>query len=111
MATLVSLDPIYLNFDMSEADYMMFLRERERQKQKGAIADQVDVSLSDETAFTHEGTLDFIDNSLDRSSGTIHARATIPNSDLPPDTRRFCTHPLCGGAGRRLRCWCPMPLS
>lgn len=82
LATLVSLDPIYLNFDMSEADYMMFLRERERQKQKGAIADQVDVSLSDETAFTHEGTLDFIDNSLDRSSGTIHARATIPNSDL-----------------------------
>jgi RND family efflux transporter MFP subunit len=40
------------------------------------------ISLSDETNFTREGTLDFIDNALDRSSGTIHARATVPNPDL-----------------------------
>jgi RND family efflux transporter MFP subunit len=79
LATLVSIDPVYLNFDMSEADYMTFLRER--QKQTGPLADKVEVSLSDETGFTHEGTLDFVDNTLDRSSGTIHARATIPNSD------------------------------
>ena len=37
---------------------------------------------SDETGFPREGTLDFIDNALDRSSGTIHARATVPNPDL-----------------------------
>jgi RND family efflux transporter MFP subunit len=80
LATLVSIDPIYLNFDMSEADYMTFLRER--QKQTGPLADKVGVSLSDETGFNHQGTLDFVDNTLDRSSGTIHARATIPNSDL-----------------------------
>jgi RND family efflux transporter MFP subunit len=79
LATLVSLNPIYLNFDMSEADYMSFLRERE--KQKGPLTDKVDVSLSDETTFTHHGILNFVDNSLDRSSGTIHARATIPNAD------------------------------
>src|SRR5262249_43823762 len=42
--------------------------------------DKVQVSLADEKGFTHEGTLDFVDNTLDRSSGTI--RATIPNSDL-----------------------------
>ena len=80
LATLVSIDPIYLNFDMSEADYMTFLRER--QKQNGPLAEKVQVSLSDETRFTHEGALDFVDNALDRSSGTIHARATVPNSDL-----------------------------
>src|ERR1700730_6394888 len=79
LATLVSLDPIYLNFDMSEADYMAFMRER--QKQGGPLADKVEVSLSDETDFAREGTLDFIDNALDRSSGAIHARATIPNGD------------------------------
>ena len=65
---------------MSEADYMTFLRER--QQQKGPLADKVEVSLSDEKDFIREGTLDFVDNTLDRSSGTIHARATIPNSDL-----------------------------
>ncbi len=80
LATLVSIDPIYLNFDMSEADYMKFLRER--QSQTGPLADKVKVALIDETGFSRQGTLDFVDNRLDRSSGTIHARATIPNSDL-----------------------------
>jgi RND family efflux transporter MFP subunit len=80
LATIVSIDPVYLNFDMSEADYMTFLRDR--QKQGGPLADKVQVSLADEKGFTHEGTLEFVDNALDRSSGTIHARATIPNSDL-----------------------------
>jgi membrane fusion protein, multidrug efflux system len=80
LATIVSTDSIYLNFDMSEADYMTFLREH--QKQGGALADKVQISLADEKGFTHEGTLDFIDNSLDRSSGTIHARATVPAADL-----------------------------
>jgi len=79
LATLVSTDSIYLNFDMSEADYMTFLRER--QKQGGTLADKVQIALADETQFTHEGTLDFIDNTLDRSSGTIHARATVPDPD------------------------------
>jgi RND family efflux transporter MFP subunit len=78
LATLVSTDSIYLNFDMSEADYMTFLRNRH---EGGAASDKVQVSLADEKTFTHEGTLDFIDNTLDRSSGTIHARATIRNDD------------------------------
>jgi len=80
LATLVSIDPIYLNFDMSEADYMTF--QRGRRQQKGPLADKVQISLADEKGFTRKGTLDFVDNTLDRSSGTIHARATIPNSDL-----------------------------
>ena len=80
LATIVSTDSIYLNFDMSEADYMQFLRNR--QKQGGLIAEKVEVSLADEKDFTHQGTMDFIDNGLNRASGTIHARATVPNSDL-----------------------------
>ena len=79
LTTIVSLDAIYLNFDMSEAEYLTFARQRE--KEKGPIANKVLVSLSDEKSFTREGTLDFVDNSIDRSSGTIHARATIPNKD------------------------------
>jgi membrane fusion protein, multidrug efflux system len=80
LATLVSLDPIYLDFDMSEADYLTFTRERQRLS--GPIADKVMLALSDETDFTRQGTLDFVDNALDRSSGTIHARATVSNSKL-----------------------------
>jgi len=80
LATIVSLDPIYLDFDMSEADYLAF--SRERAKQKGALADKVEIELSDESDFGRQGTLDFVDNTLDRSSGTLHARATVANSDL-----------------------------
>ena len=80
LTTIVSLDPIYLNFEMSEADYMAY--QRQKAKLAGSLSDKVTVSLSDETGFNREGTLDFVDNQLDRSSGTIHARATIPNKDL-----------------------------
>ena len=80
LATLVSLDPLYLDFDMSESDFLTFSRERARIG--GPLANKVVIALSDENSFTREGTLDFIDNALDRSSGTIHARATVPNPDL-----------------------------
>jgi multidrug efflux system membrane fusion protein len=80
LATLVSLDPIYLDFDMSESDYLAFSRQRARLG--GPLADKVVIGLSDENTFPRQGTLDFVDNSLDRSSGTIHARATVPNPDL-----------------------------
>ena len=80
LATLVSLDPIYFDFDMSESDFLTFSRDRARQK--GILADKVELALSDETNFTRRGTLDFVDNVLDRSSGTIHARATVPNPEL-----------------------------
>ena len=80
LATLVSLDPIHLDFDMSESDYLTF--SRERAKLKGSLADKVEIALSDESKFVRQGTLDFVDNVLDRSSGTIHARATLPNRDL-----------------------------
>src|SRR5580693_10162256 len=53
LATLVSIDPIYLNFDMSESDYLAF--SREHAKQKGALADKVEVALGDETEFPQQG--------------------------------------------------------
>src|SRR5260370_12022949 len=65
LATLLPFNRIDFTFDMSEPDSMAFLRER--QKQKGSLADKVDASLSDETNFSRQGTLNFIDNTLDRS--------------------------------------------
>jgi membrane fusion protein, multidrug efflux system len=80
LATLVSLDPIYLNFDMSESDFQSFSGYRTRAK--SSPVNEVELALGSDQAFTKRGTLDFIDNVLDRSSGTIHARATVPNPDL-----------------------------
>ena len=78
LATIVSLDPIYLDFDMSESDYLAY-----QQAHHGAPPhDAVDISLDGDGHFDRHGTLDFIDNVVNRSSGTIHARVTVPNPDL-----------------------------
>ncbi|HEX3349173.1 MAG TPA: efflux RND transporter periplasmic adaptor subunit [Acetobacteraceae bacterium] len=78
LATIVSLDPIYLDFDMSEADYLAYQKARQGKGVGGDIA----ISLDGDGHFGRHGTLDFIDNAVNRSSGTIHARATVPNPDL-----------------------------
>ncbi len=80
LTTLVSLDPVHLDFDMSEADYLAYTRAR--QVPGAAISDSVTVSMDDEAAGTRTGRIDFVDNAVDRGSGTIHARATVPNPDL-----------------------------
>jgi multidrug efflux system membrane fusion protein len=78
LATIVSLDPIHIDFDMSEADYLAW------QQSSPGIAPHadVDISIDGDGHFGRHGTLDFIDNAVNRSSGTIHARATVPNPDL-----------------------------
>jgi len=80
LATLVSLDPIYLDFDMSESDFLTYSTYREHLK--GAHIQKVEVALGDDKQYMRKGVFDFLDNVLDRSSGTIRARATVPNSDL-----------------------------
>jgi RND family efflux transporter MFP subunit len=82
LTTIVSLDPIHLDFDMSEGDYLAYQRFLQSQNGGNAIDRTVEASLSDEQDFRHAGKLDFMDNQMDRSSGTIHARASLPNSDL-----------------------------
>jgi membrane fusion protein, multidrug efflux system len=78
LATIVSLDPIHIDFDMSEADYRAY-----QQAHGGAAPkDDVVISLDGDGTFNRHGTLDFIDNAVNRSSGTIHARATVANPDL-----------------------------
>lgn len=82
LTTIVSLDPIYLDFDMDETDFMAYQRFLHSARDGQAVDRRVDIQLSDETGWPHHGTLDFLDNEVDRASGTLHARATVPNNDL-----------------------------
>lgn len=90
LATVVTQDPIYFVFDGSEADYLRYNRlalEGKRASSRDK-ANPVFVRLMDETAWTHKGEMDFVDNRLDPNSGTIRGRAVIPNTDnfLQPGT-------------------------
>lgn len=72
--TLVQLDPIYVTFNPSETD----LAEIEQARAAGPI--EVEVLLPGETETSQKGELTFIDNTVDHSTGTITARATIGNA-------------------------------
>jgi multidrug efflux system membrane fusion protein len=74
--TLVQLDPIYVTFNPSETDLAAITAARA----KGPL--QADILLPGETEPSHHGTLTFLDNTVDHATGTIAARATIPNGDF-----------------------------
>jgi RND family efflux transporter MFP subunit len=78
LASIVSLDPIYLDFDMSEADYLAYQQSHRGTDPNDAVA----INLGGDGRFDRHGKLDFIDNAVNRSSGTIRARVTVPNPDL-----------------------------
>jgi len=82
LTTIVSLDPIHLDFDMSEGDYLAYQRFLQSQHSGVSIDRTVEADLSDEQGWKRRGELNFLDNQMDRSSGTIHARASLPNPDL-----------------------------
>jgi membrane fusion protein, multidrug efflux system len=82
LTTVVSVDPIYAAFD---ADEQTFLRygNRVREQSSGAGKDDlpIQMALADEQNFPHEGTLQFLDNQLDPTTGTIRGRAVFKNTD------------------------------
>ena len=81
MTTIVSLDPIYFYFDMSEGDYLTYQRATAAGMLNEAreTAPPVYARLTDETEWPWKGQLNFLDNQMDRGAGTIRARATFPN--------------------------------
>jgi RND family efflux transporter MFP subunit len=81
LATIVALDPIYVNFNVSEPDV---LRVNEEIKRLG-ISDEdlrkvsVEVGLQDEQGYPHKGMLNYASPSLNQSTGTLAARAILSN--------------------------------
>jgi len=83
LATIVSSDPIRFEFTFDEGS---FLRYERAAKVGTDIASRVtgvpvQLKLLDEKEFLHNGRMDFIDNVIDRSTGTIRGRAVFRNLD------------------------------
>jgi multidrug efflux system membrane fusion protein len=84
LTTIVSVDPIYIYFDVDEATYLKNNRlwfEGKRPSSRDT-ANPVQVTLTGETNPSHDGHMDFLDNRLDVSTGTLRSRAVIGNHDL-----------------------------
>lgn len=83
LATIVSTDPIYFEFTFDEASYLRYERNAGA---GGDIASRgasvpVGLKLIDEKDFVHNGRIDFVDNVIERTSGTIRGRAVFQNKD------------------------------
>jgi RND family efflux transporter MFP subunit len=95
LTTIVSLDPIYVYFDSDEQAYLKYAGGR------GTGARTVQIGLANETGFPHEATLDFVDNQVDRSAGTIRVRAVLPNPGHLFTPGLFARVRLAGGERRQ----------
>lgn len=86
LTTLVSLDKVHVHFDADERSFLRYAemaRNGERPSERDGKV-PVQVGLVSEDGFPHEGVVDFLDNQVDRGTGTIRARALLDNAD-----RRF----------------------
>jgi RND family efflux transporter MFP subunit len=83
LATIVSTDPIRFEFTFDEAAYLRYQRLSNRGQDVTSREGGVYVSLQliDESDFVHSGSLDFVDNVIDRASGTIRGRAVFSNPE------------------------------
>lgn len=83
MATIVSTDPIHFVFDTSEADYLRYQRLNQSGKRDSSpnSPTPVRLKLADEKDWSHQGTMDFIDNAFNEHSGTLRGRAIFPNKN------------------------------
>jgi multidrug efflux system membrane fusion protein len=83
LATIVSTDPIRFEFTFDEASYLRYERASTTGTDiasRGAGV-QVALKLIDEPDFIHKGTMDFVDNVIERSTGTIRGRASFANAN------------------------------
>ena len=81
LTTVVSVDPIYASFDADEQTFLRYGERVRKQGSKGAEGLPIQMALADEETFVRTGTLQFLDNQLDPSTGTINGRAVFKNAD------------------------------
>ena len=83
LATIVALDPIYVNFNVNEQDV---LRVREEARRRGMTGNDIrqlpiEVGLQTETGYPHKGNLDYVSPTINLSTGTLAVRGVLQNPD------------------------------
>lgn len=81
LASIVAMDPIYVNFTVNEQDVLRIRAEAARRGLTSADFKQfpIQVGLQTETGYPHEGHLDYVSPTLNQSTGTLAVRGLVPN--------------------------------
>jgi multidrug efflux system membrane fusion protein len=97
LTTLVSDDPVYVYFDADEQTYLRYAKAAHDHARADGRTSDVYIGLADEEGYPHRGQLDFIDNQVDATTGTIRARAALANPDGRYTPGLFARVRLVGG--------------
>jgi multidrug efflux system membrane fusion protein len=97
LTTLVSDDPVYVYFDTDEQTYLRYAKAKRDHVRASTGASDIYIGLVDEDGYPHPGQLDFIDNQVDATTGTIRARAALANPDGRYTPGLFARVRLIGG--------------
>ena len=81
LARIVSTSPIYVYFTIKSEDYIAYRRFRMENKDKKKSGMDVQIRLSDGTLYKEQGKMEFMNNEVDQTAGTISLRATFMNKD------------------------------
>ncbi|QOL25684.1 efflux RND transporter periplasmic adaptor subunit [Thalassotalea sp. LPB0316] len=77
LATLTVTDPIYVNFQVKESEYVTHMQMRSQGKREGQI--DISLMLPNNTVYPEKGELDYADIKIDEGTGTVELRAKFPN--------------------------------
>jgi len=97
LTTLVSQDKMYAYFDIDENAFLRYNRSARNTLDSHSATIPVQVGLSNEEGFPHRGVVDFLDNRVERSSGTLRVRAILDNKDRLLTPGLFARVRLFGG--------------
>jgi membrane fusion protein, multidrug efflux system len=79
LATVSTLDPMYVSFSVSEREALSVWRRRQAEMQAKPGSSGITMTLSDDSPYAHDGRLDFVDRAVDPRTGTLALRAAFPN--------------------------------
>ncbi|MEN9672425.1 MAG: hypothetical protein RL553_690 [Planctomycetota bacterium] len=101
LTTIVSMDPLFVYFDIPERDLVEFQRARNAGKQADVLSGSLplEVGVTSDEGYPHAGKIDFRENKVDIGTGTVRMRGRIPNPRIPPGN----THLLYPGLYARVR--------
>lgn len=77
LTTIVSRDPMYVTFPVSQREFLRLKGEEERRRRQAALG--VRIRFSDGSRYSEPGEINFVDVTVDRATDTVMVRATLPN--------------------------------
>ena len=88
LVTIGSVDPIFVQFSISESEYLKFMNAEARQERAEQRANQtnsskpiITLNLADDTVYPYDGRFAEVDSSLEANTGTLTLRALFDNPD------------------------------